>query len=149
MATLGIGQFYFMWKTLSSRSLVYIKDDAHQARMCTFLSGTYSFQSHDQDPSQSAPVCVRHKGLNFDRDTHTDHWSTFYGYLVKPAFAITFWKNSAINVKFYFEPLQCRRNSRIRIIKSGFGVCVSSNKPMSYPWRAARVRGFPQQLNKY
>jgi len=33
------------------------------------------------------------------------------GHLAKPAFAIAFGENSAIDVKFYFYPLQCHRES--------------------------------------
>jgi len=47
--------------------------------MCTYLSAMRIFLLPDRESSQYAQVGVGFNRLNFDSDTRSDYWRTFYG----------------------------------------------------------------------
>ena len=81
-----------------------------------FVCYMHIFRSSNRDSSQYTQVRVGFKRLNFDHDICLIIGRRFMGQLAKPAFTIAFGEDSLIDVKFYFYPLQCRKELRKPVV---------------------------------
>ena len=62
-----------------------------RAPTCAYLYATRIFRSHDHESSQYAHVRIGFNTLNFERDTRTDYWRTFYGSSSEASFHHCIW----------------------------------------------------------
>jgi len=69
-----------------------VKEETHQARMCTYLSAMRIFGSCNRDSCQCSSIRMGFKRLNFDRDTRTDYWRTPNGSSSEASFRRCIWR---------------------------------------------------------
>jgi len=129
--------------------------------MWVYMSATHTFRSRGRESSNTRKYALDSTDWALIATHALIVWGRFMGHLAKPAVTFAFGENSAIDVKFNFYRLRCRRKSYSlrkpivgqRTTTLPAKLYSNTNVPWNNHWaiheELQELGVSPQQLNNY